>query len=239
MHPYLSQRLKQTHATPRIVQDSTPILGFGEFLTARIATLGLNPSKREFLDTKGNLLFAPHARLESLRSLGLSTLTSASACDHQRILDGCLNYFKGPNAYAWFGRFAPILATVDASYKAGTACHLDLVQTVTDPVWSRLTVADRAHYIEYESRFFLQQLANHNIEKVLLNGRGVVNAFVAQTGVLLQSSNCTSSWGRPFEFFMGTVSVAERKIQVRGWNLNIQSNHGVTTTLVQSIAALC
>lgn len=239
MHPYIAKRLAQAHSTPKAVVDATPVLGFGDFLNARVATLGLNPSQQEFLSRNGNLLAPPLARLETLRTLELAELKDASSADYQKILDGCLSYFNGPNKYNWFARFEPILSALNVSYKSGTACHLDLFQTATKPVWSGLEKADRLHYIKAEGWFFIEQLATHHIDKILLNGRSVINAFVTQCSASLQSSIHTSSCGRNFEFFSGSVQIGKRHIEVRGWNLNIQSSHGVTSAMTQSIGALC
>jgi hypothetical protein len=239
MMQYISARLAQDHATPHVVAGSTPVLGFGNFLTARVATLGLNPSKNEFLNRKGQLLTDRRARLVSLQSLGLATFSDASIANREAVLEGCLNYFNGRNVYGWFGRFRPILEALDASYAEGTACHLDLVQTATDPVWSGLTAAVQRHYLAHEAGFFQQQLAEHRIRMVLLNGRTVVETFVAQTGAQLHSSFQRSPCDRAYEFFQGKHRVAGNLIQVRGWNLNLQSSHGITTEFVRSIAEQC
>ena len=39
-----------------IVEQSTPVVAFGDCTTARVATLGINPSYEEFQDSNGVLL---------------------------------------------------------------------------------------------------------------------------------------------------------------------------------------
>ena len=39
-----------------IVEKSTPVISFGDFRGARVLTLGINPSHREFLDSNKKLL---------------------------------------------------------------------------------------------------------------------------------------------------------------------------------------
>ncbi len=237
MCPYITLRLSQTHATPSVVAGSTPVLGFGDFLNASVATLGLNPSKNEFLDPKARPLVV--ARLESLQSLGISSMSQATSIHHQKILDGCLNYF-GVNPYKrWFNRFKPFMETLGVCYQNGTACHLDLFQTATDPVWSHLSLTDQKHYIKEEGRFCLEQLSNHNIKKVLLNGRSVIREFQLLSKVSLQLSEHISPCGKTFDFVSGTLTQGQSIVEVRGWSFNIQSGHGVTTAMCQSAAALC
>lgn len=238
MWPYITYRLTQIHVTPSIVADSTPVLGFGDFLNASVATLGLNPSKNEFLDSNGQLLVGAFARLESLQSLAIPNMLHATSIHHQKILDGCLNYFKG-KPYHWFNGFNLFMQTLGVSYLNGTACHLDLFQAATDPVWSKLPRVEKEHYIKHEGWFCLEQLSNHNIKKVLLNGRSVIDEFQKLSRISLHSSPVTSPCGGTFDFFTGTLTQGQSIVEVRGWSFNIQSGHGVTTAMCQSAAALC
>lgn len=239
MWPYITYRLTQIHVTPSIVADSTPVLGFGDFLNASVATLGLNPSKNEFLDSNGQLLVGAHAHLESLQSLAIPNMLHATSIHHRKILDGCLNYFKGNNPFSWFNGFNPFMQALGVSYQSGTACHLDLFQTATDPIWSNLANPEKKHYIKQEGWFCLEQLSNHNIKKVLLNGRSVINEFQVLSGVLLHSTPITSPCGGTFDFVSGTLTRGQSIVEVRGWSFNIQSGRGVTTAMCQSAAALC
>ncbi len=146
---YITQRLRQQHGLPEVVLGSTPVLGFGNFMTATVATVGLNPSKKEFLDRRGALLVDQHRRLETLESLGLKHLSSALPLHEERIFNACIEYFNGSTAYSWFNRFSPMLSKLQVSYKNGTACHLDFFQTATDPVCGNLKKHERNHYINH------------------------------------------------------------------------------------------
>lgn len=46
-------------AVAGIVGSSTPVLSFGDPLRAEVATLGINPSRREFFSRDGVLLSGP------------------------------------------------------------------------------------------------------------------------------------------------------------------------------------
>lgn len=243
MPPYIISRLTRTHATPLIVPQSTPVLGFGDFFSAEIATIGLNPSKYEFLSRNGVLLSGAKLRLQTLPSLGLSAYTIATPAHHQAVLNSCLKYFHGNPYSSWFGRFNPILNICGVSYHSGTACHLDLVQTATDPVWSGLSKSDQARYIANDSWFLIQQLSNHNISKVLLNGRSVVDNFCRIFGLTLNKSSHHGPLGQPFDIFTGQLNLNGRIIEVCGWNINIQSSHikgGAPTAAIAAVLApLC
>src|SRR4051794_16684783 len=116
------------------VRGSTPVVAFGGVGTARVATLGLNPSRIEFLDGNGRMLAGDGRRLETLPSLGCADLTSAPDATVERVLAGCNGYFRR-RPYNWFNKLERVLRYVGASYFDDTACHLDLVQWATDPVW--------------------------------------------------------------------------------------------------------
>lgn len=117
------------------VPGSTPVLAFGNVRSARTATLGLNPSRLEFLDARGAELTGPQRRLETLRSLGVASLADADGEIIDRVVAGCDDYFKRAPYRRWFDQLDYVLGALGDSYYGGTACHLDLVQPATDPVW--------------------------------------------------------------------------------------------------------
>ncbi len=54
-----------------VIPGSTPVVSLGKAATARVATLGLNPSKREFASEKGVWLVGDQRRLATYDSLGV------------------------------------------------------------------------------------------------------------------------------------------------------------------------
>jgi hypothetical protein len=68
----------RTAPVPSTVPGSLPVLYFGDLLAASIATVGLNPSRQEYLSPEGEELDGPARRFETLRSLGVSSRTSLS-----------------------------------------------------------------------------------------------------------------------------------------------------------------
>lgn len=95
IHSYLEERIRRTPPKGRwIIPGSTPVIAFGAPRYARIATLGLNPSRVEFLDRAGQELAEPERRLETLRSLGIADLSHAPDSVIQRVVAGCDAYFQ-------------------------------------------------------------------------------------------------------------------------------------------------
>jgi uracil-DNA glycosylase len=161
---YISARISRAMpADACVVFESTPVVSFGDPMKARVATLGLNPSRREF---------TPVARL------------ARDGCTADEVLEGCNTYFiRNPNK-RWFGRFEPILTAFDASYENGSACHLDLVQWATNPTWKRLGAPIRKALIEADAPFLESQLrANENITLLLVNGSAVWRQLCKGLGV--------------------------------------------------------
>src|SRR5436309_318262 len=84
--PPLRERLRQRlRRAPNAlsVPGSLPVLFFGQLGTGRAATVGLNPSDREYLDRHGNELTGSAQRFHTLGSLGATerrTLTD-DQCD--------------------------------------------------------------------------------------------------------------------------------------------------------------
>lgn len=108
--PYILKRLTQSHERPAEVPQSTPVLGFGRFLTASVATLGLNPSRREFCAYRSTqLLPEARRRLATLSSLGLASYAEAGTNEHQATLDACLDYFLTKTRMRGFESSRPFL----------------------------------------------------------------------------------------------------------------------------------
>lgn len=118
-----------------VAAGSTPVVSFGDPATARAATLGKNPSRREFVDDAGVLLRGDRRRLATLESLGAASLEVLSDELAATVVADCAMYFRRQPYRRWFDPLDLLLRDgVGARYYDGTACHLDLVQWATDPV---------------------------------------------------------------------------------------------------------
>jgi len=221
-----------------IIRDSTPVVSFGNAFTAEAATLGLNPSRVEFLSYDGQLLAGAERRLEDLFSLGTPGVGAVDPAHAKAVLEGCNNYFHRRPYRRWFNQLEPILNQIGASYYDETACHLDLVQWATDPVWGRLSRATQQTLIAADKDFLLQQLRNENIATLLLNGRGVIDNFQSAMGLVLHpvelgTAECDRLSGKSVAFFRGSLF---DRVTVLGWSTNIQSSFGVSNEMRRFIA---
>jgi hypothetical protein len=142
-----------------VVPGSTPVLSFGDAQRATVATLGLNPSRVEFLDQHGNELTVNARRLATHNSLGTSDLVAAPIEIVSKVLEGCNGYFHRNPYRRWFDQLHPVLTACAASYYDGSACHLDLVQWATDPTWGKLKPTDWEQHVR--CRHFQQPADRH------------------------------------------------------------------------------
>jgi hypothetical protein len=128
-------------AIAAVVARSTPVISFGNPLRAPVATLGINPSVAEFCD--GGVLMADHQRrLATLDSLGAKNCEQLTEQQVAEVIGDCLGYFSRRPYMRWFGPLDELLqGSLAVSFMDGTACHLDLVQWATDPVWGLIADA--------------------------------------------------------------------------------------------------
>jgi hypothetical protein len=138
--------------------------------------VGINPSSKEFLDNKNNILPQDQKRLVDLDSLNKTNLNQLDEKDAEKIIEGCYNYFKTDNHYKWFDQMEEhVLQPTGYSYFDDTACHLDLIQWATDPVWSGIKSKEVQNMLlEQDKEFFIHQINKYNFETVFLNGKTVV-----------------------------------------------------------------
>jgi len=108
---------------------------------------------------------------------------------------------------------------VDAgySYYDGSACHLDLVQWATDPVWGDLEEAEQEKLLEADLHFFREQLSYEHIRLLLLCGKTVMEQYRRHFKDALPN--------KPF-LIDGRIKLyngrAPNGLVLVGWNINIQ-----------------
>jgi hypothetical protein len=210
-----------------IVPYSTPVVSFGNPETSTVATLGINPSSREFLDDGMNLLSGSEKRLVDTEVLGLSReIESLSAEQAEEVIKGCFGYFE-KKPYKWFSRLQKyVLDPAGASFEPSAidgvegACHLDLVQWATDPVWG--DIKDKGiqkTLLESDFEFLRFQLTNYEFKKLFLNGQEVVAQFKRLGLAELTEVGRTSfqSHGKTSPLYRGKYGDTD----VWGWGLNV------------------
>jgi hypothetical protein len=207
-----------------------------------VATLGLNPSRLEFLDRRGRELDGPRRRLETLRSLSVGQLSKAPEKAVRRVFDACCGYFQANPYRAWFDPLDQVLSGLDASYYDGSACHLDLIQWATDPTWRHLPDAGvRARLLARDGPFLLNQLTHERIHLLLLNGRTVISQLsrLADGVRLIEAGYLDGPASRVSRLYVGQLP---GPIRVVGWSVNLQSSFGVSkefrAELARSVSGL-
>lgn len=231
---YIEERIRRPPPVGiPIVPGSTPVVAFGDVRRARIATLGWNPSSKEFLDKGGKLLTGEKQRLETLKSIGTSELAKALTDVIRRVFVGCNDYFLGC-PYIWFDKLEKVLTDLGASYYDGSACHLDFVQWATDPAWGKLSKLHQSRLIAADVPFFRKQLSQEKINVLLLNGMGIVDAVQGELKLKLSEVPSLSK-DRTKDRIRLYRGVGFRGLKIVGWNINLQTTPGVSNIEIKFI----
>lgn len=211
--------------SPSSVPGSLPVLFFGDLLSARIATVGLNPSHQEYLDKAGNELDGTRRRFETLDSLRATDRDSLSDEQCDRAVATMRAYFQpGKPVYAWFRSLDRVIQGMGAHYGLREAAHLDLVQEATKPTWSKLPTNERERLLAADESFLKWQLNAFPLEAVVCNGRTAFDIVCCLTRARLTDSGKLAR----VTWFVAVASVPGREFSVVGWNLPLARPTGLT-----------
>lgn len=234
-------------ATP---ENWCPVLAFGDIAGAEIATIGLNPSDREFRKVDGTELSGNQRRFPTLESFALNSWLEADHRHLDTILSSYSSYFLRNSYDGWFKRLSHLIEPSGFSYYFPylNACHLDIVPVATEQKWGELTQRQQEILIEMYGQVLISILASSNIHTVILNGMGVINRFAKQYNVKLSSQRIVDADLRsetrnavPAYGYSGILEATGlddevRRIRVLGFNHNIQSTFGMTNASIQAIS---
>lgn len=216
-----------------IVAGSTPVVSFGHPLTPRVATLGINPSSGEFLARDKSLLVGPKRRLATLESLGVDSYEQLDRNRASQIIQDCADYFDR-RPYAWFNPLDQVLSSsLGVSYFDETACHLDLVQWATDPVWQGLNERQRTRLLAGDKEFLKTQVRHEGYRLIVVAGRTAMD-WVARAGLVRWRRVATLSQEPTATFFVGGTS----RPTFIGWSCNLQSQPGARRHIPELIDLL-
>ena len=210
-----------------VIPGTTPVVAFGDPRVAKVASLGINPSRNEFLRKSGQLLADSDRRLATIDSLG--ALDTASLSDQQvaQVVNECARYFQVAPYKRWFDPFDEVLTGgLGVSYYTGTACHLDLIQWATDPIWGKISSpAAKSELLSEGADFLAQQLQHENVKLVVVNGATVWKQLAA---LKLVSFDDVGSLPYGTAQTKNTLRVGHCSgAKFVGWTLNLQSSPGV------------
>ena len=228
---------QQSQSFPAVIEWACPVPFFGHAEGARIASVGLNPSDREFCDRGGRPLRGAKRRLETRESLGLRDWCVADPAECSAVAEACSGYFDGC-PYGWFDALEAIFESAGrGTLHDGGACHIDLAPWATQRTWRRLGPGERDALLEQGAETLAALLSSVQIEVLLLNGKAVVEGFQRATGVRLPVEYATE-WddrgrrGRRWSLVadsLGPIELA-RPVTILGWNWNLQSSPITTPT---------
>lgn len=221
---YVTDRARRAPATGAgVVPGSTPVVCLGDFTTATVATLGIAPPHRQFLDHAGRLLTGARRRLATLDSLGAERPEAMTAAQARAVVDECAGYFER-HPYHWFESLDELLSTgFGASYYAGTACHLHLVQWATTTRWTGLTPAMQAELLRADIGFVRRQLDESGFRVVVVTGRPALR-WVQDSGLVTWHRSATLSGTSP----VGVYTGLRGELRLVGWSCTLQGSAGAT-----------
>ncbi|MBZ5523718.1 MAG: hypothetical protein LAP21_15900 [Acidobacteriia bacterium] len=232
-----------------VIKWGCPVPSFGDISRSRVATLGLNPSNREFVDEMGDELQGELRRFHTLKSLGLKDWSDADARHLRLILESCRRYFLGNPYDTWFKRLDHVVSGAKASFydTACGACHLDLIPYATVRKWTELTASQRSSLLAVAADTLGLLLRDSPVRILILNGKSVVEQFQEIAGIRLEQEKMPG-WSLPRQRKPDVAGFAYRgvvhslsgidlyhRILVLGFNHNLQSSFGVTKEVIRSI----
>jgi hypothetical protein len=232
-----------------VIPWSSPVVSFGDVSASRVATLGINPSNREFVNVDGRELRGSERRFHTLNSLGLQSWEEADTRHIQRIWETCSSYFEINPYDTWFKKLDVIIAGIDVSFynRDKHACHLDLIPYATKKKWAHLTPRQRFTLLSSVGNTLAELLRAAPVEVLILNGQTVVQNFEELLGRKL-SKSVMPSWTLkrqgasdvPGIAYVGAIDelsgvILDRNVLVLGYNHNLQSSYGVTSNVLSAI----
>ena len=216
----------------RVVSQSIPVLFFGNIETATIATFGINPSKREFLDKNDALLPVSEKRFIDRSILGVSDNEMLTTEDARKVYKSLLEYFDdSKHPYGkWFNVLDSIFKGFKFSYYSGSLIHLDIYPWATNPTWNSLFANERKKMIENGKKCLDIVLESSKISAIYINGRSAMNHFEDNICKMKSIENFQVE-RLSYELKQGNY----KGKRIIGWSTNLQSSYGVSTEFILSL----
>nr|WP_314494594.1 hypothetical protein [uncultured Chryseobacterium sp.] len=229
----------ESSASELIIKEYVPILYFGDLQNSKIATVGLNPSDREYYDTKGK----SSNRFLSKQSLNVSSWNEISRDEILKVKTSFDFYFSNKPYKSWFNRLEDLLTESEFSYyfPYNNMVHLDIIPVATKSKWGNLSISDKDSLITSFGSYLEYLIMESNIEICILNGQGVVDNFQKVFKQTIHKERViewdikTKNKVVKGNCYKITVNQHNKKILILGYNHNIQSSFGVSKDLVISI----
>lgn len=200
------------------------MLFFGDLANARVATIGLNPSRQEYVSASGRELDGPARRFETLRSLRATERTSMTSAQCNQAIQTMRAYF-GPTRpiYSWFRPLARVLEGFGASFADSSAAHLDLVQEATDPTWSGLPEQEREELIMRDLAFLRWQIETFDLGILVCTSATVLERVLPLVGATAVSDGQVAR----LRWTVAQGRANGRPVGVVGWNIPLARPTGL------------
>ena len=171
---YIKQPIPQNDKMP-IVERSIPIPFFGDIENARVATISINPSFREFQDKNKNLLKLSEKRFVDREDLAIQDTDTLNDLQANLVYDSLLNYFNEDHKpykswFNWLDKYAGNM--LKASYYNGSMVHLDIYPWATKEKWSDLDEIYRERALQ-NYNLLKGILKEQSFDYVYINGKEV------------------------------------------------------------------
>ena len=233
----LFARLRQP-LSPATVRGTLPVLFFGDLLEAEVATVGLNPSDREYLSKGGLMLAGAAQRFATLDSVGATDRASLTDSQCEEAIAWMRDYYApGKPVYGWFNALTRVVDGFGASFRERTATHLDLVQESTSPVWGDLSKAEKTALLEEDLPFLEWELRAFPLRAVICTGKTVSVNVRQRLGVTVAEEGELAR----IKWWVGFADVEGREVGFAGWNYPLARATGLgavgETELGQLLAA--
>jgi hypothetical protein len=234
---------------PSVISWAAPIPSFGNLSQSKVATLGLNPSNREFVDVAGNELSGCQRRFHTLTSLGIKRWSDATSNHLEQIHETCNNYFYGNPYDGWFHALDKLIFGANVSYYGlfSNACHLDLVPYATACKWTELSNGQKTVLLNSGGNTLGLLLRESPVEILVVNGQSVIENLQLIGGCKFHKK-VVPDWTLPRRTSSGVMGYAYtgklrqisgidlgREVTILGYSHNIQSSFGVTTQVKSAI----
>lgn len=192
------------------------MLFFGDLFGASVATVGLNPSDREYLTRGGEMLSGSSQRFATSKSLGASDRVALTDVQCDQAIDVMRNYYEeGKPVYgSWFNALTRVVVGFGVSFRERSAAHLDLVQEATTPVWSGLPDAEKQALLERDLPFLAWEIGAYSLTTVICTGKTVGDHVRRLFGVTTDAEGTLAR----IRWWAGHAEVGDRVVGFAGWN---------------------
>lgn len=238
----LDQIESASEESVNLLSEGQPIQYFGNINQAKIATIGLNPSDKEFYSDKYEELTSNSRRFHTLASLKIKNWVLLSKDDLVKVKYCMDSYFEINPYKRWFNQLENIFSDAGYSYYDNTACHIDLIPYATKIKWSSLKNREQQYLLSISIKDFQRCIKESHLEILILNGASVISGFLKTHDVNLDKE-LVSEWEVKTKKgivngykYKGYLTLGNNKpILVLGYNYNLQSSFGLSREIKGSI----